>query len=58
MKEKYGIAAFYDSLMGDFYALVQESEKVPQFSTKMKLNLHQTSGDSPKGFLVMQSLLC
>ena len=39
MKGKYEIAACYDSLMRDFYALVQEeSERVPQLLPKLKLN--------------------
>ena len=40
MKGKYRIATSYDSLLRDFYALVQEkSEKVPQFATKIEIKL-------------------
>ena len=39
MRGKYGIAASYDSLMRDFYALVQEqSEKFLSLLPKLKLN--------------------
>ena len=38
MKGKYGIAASYDSVMRDIYALVEEElEKVPQFAAKIEI---------------------
>ena len=37
---QYGVVAFYDSLMRDFYTLVQEeNEKVPQLATKIEIKL-------------------
>ena len=40
MKGKYGVAASCDSLMRDYYILVQEeNEKVPQFATKIEIKL-------------------
>ena len=52
MKGKYGIAASYDSLMRDFYALVQEeSEKVPQFATKIEIKLASVKWRLPNRFL-------
>ena len=52
MKGKYGIAASYDSLMRDFYALVQEeSEKVPQFATKIEIKLASIKWRFPNSFL-------
>ena len=52
MKGKYGIAASYDSLMRDFYALVQEeSGKVPQFATKIEIKLASLKWILPNRFL-------
>ena len=52
MKGKYGIAASYDSLMRDFYALVQEeSEKIPQFATKIEIELASIKWRFPNRFL-------
>ena len=52
MKGKYGIAASYDSLTRDFYALVQEeSEKVPQFATKIEIKLASIKWRLPNRFL-------
>ena len=52
MKGKYGIAASYDSLMRDFNALVQEeSEKVPQFATKIEIKLASIKWRFPNWFL-------
>ena len=40
MKAKYGVAASYDSLMRDYYTLVQEeNEKVPHFASKIGMKL-------------------
>ena len=52
MKGKYRIAASYDSLMRDFYALVQEeSEKVHQFATKIEIKLASIKWRFPNRFL-------
>ena len=52
MKGKYGIAASYDSLMRDFYVLVQEdSQKAPQFATKIEIKLTSIKWRFPNRFL-------
>ena len=52
MKGKYGITASYDSLMRDFYALVQEeSEKFLQFATKIEIKLASIKWRFPNRFL-------
>ena len=52
MKGKYGVAASYDSLIKDYYTLVQkESEKVPQIATMIEIKLSSIKWRFPQRFV-------
>ena len=52
MKGKYGVAASYDSLMSDFYTLVQEeNQKIPQFATKIEIKLSSIKWRFPQRYV-------
>ena len=48
-KGKYCVAASYDSLMRDYYTLVQEENEVPHYATKIEIKLTSIKWRFPKG---------